>query len=243
MFSVVQIRRYAVCLFAGCATTLAAESPLAVLFRDPPADHSRPCLAVPFDKLSGEKELLFRQLSLIRDFGAGGVLVRVPIADDAVWTRLTWVSDTCRRLGLELGICDFPLSAEEVATRPRLQRLVWSARCAVPTEMATNACPSVFQPDRSYRELARLAVPTEGEVQSHQVVELKDGTVPTNGVWRIYRFGCSDMEPALADWFEENGVFRHVNQLLFTSQSRLARTYGTTFQWCQMSGSGTCDWM
>jgi len=180
---------------------------------------------------------LSMQLLQMRDLGAGGVLLRMPVADDAVWTHLALVSDTCRRLGLELGVCDFALSAEEEASRPHVQQLVWSSQ-VVATGTETNGCLPLFQPGASYRELARLAVPDEGEVLPQQIVDLKSGTIPTNGPWRVYRFGCSDVAQPLADCFDGKAVFRHVNQLLFACQSRLAHTYGTTLLWCQMAGYG-----
>ena len=238
MFCSSQSLRYAVCVFAWCATVLRADRPLEALFRDPPADASRPCVAVALGKLSQEKDALSRQLLLVREFGAGGVLVRVPVAEGAVWTHLTLVSDTCRRLGLELGVCDFALSAEEEMSRPHVQRLVWSASLAEAPGATTNVRSPVYQPGGFYRELAQLAVPVEGEVLPHQIVDLKVTAVPTNGLWRIYRFGCSDVEPPLADCFDGDGVFRHVNQMLFTCQSRLERTYGTTLLWCQFAGPG-----
>lgn len=237
MFCGSQIFRHAVCVFAFCASVSRADIPLEASFRDLPADASRPCVAVALDKLSREKETLSRQLLQVRELGTGGVLVRVPVADDAVWAHLKLVSDVCRRLGLELGVCDFSLSAEE-ALQPRVQRLVWTSRRIDASGTATNECSPVFQPSGSYRELAQLAVPEEGEILPHQIVDLKFGAAPTNGLWRAYRFGCSDVEPPLVDCFDGNGVFRHVNQLLFACQGRLERTYGTTLLWCQMAGYG-----
>ena len=231
----------AACVLAYCAMVRGADTPLESSFRNPSADASRPSVAIALAKLSCEKETLFRQLSQVRELGAGGVLVRVPVADDAVWTHLTLVSDTCRRLGLELGVCDFALSSEEESARPHVQRLVWSATRAEGSVAATNVCSPVFQPGRSYRELACLAVPGEGEVLPHQMVDLKSASIPTNGDWHVYRFGCSDVEPPLADCFDGDGVFHHVNQLLVACQSRLERTYGTTLLWCQMAGPGRAD--
>jgi len=233
--------RSVACVIACCASTALAEVSLEAAFRSPPDDASRPCVKLSLEKLPSEKAALFLQLSHVRDVGAGGVLLRMPVAGDAAWTQLALVSDTCRRLGLELGVCDFALSPEEADSRPRVQRVVWSAVQAAAAGPATNACVPMFQPGTSYRELARLAVPVESEVLPHQVVDVNAASVPTNGAWRVYCFGCTDAEPAQADCFDGNGVFRHVNQLLETCQSRLARTYGTTLLWCQMAGPGRND--
>ncbi len=230
----------AVCALTGCVGA-SAEEALEARFRDPPADDCRLSLALPLERLSPESEALSRQLVQFRALGAGGLLVRVPAADDAVWARLSVLADACRRLGLELGVCDFALSAEEEKSRSRTQRLLWTSE-AGETASATNRALSVFREDASYRTLARLAVPVQGGVSSLQVMELEDETpFSSNGVWRVYRFGCSDVEPPLADCFDGKDVFRHVNNLLFACQSRLTRSYGTTLAWCQMRGPGRND--
>lgn len=232
------------CVVFGCATALWADSPLEALFRDPTADALRPCVALDLACFARDTEGLSRQLSHVRDLGAGGVLVRMPLADEAVWSQLSLISETCRRLGLELGVCDFMAAGESAVEVPRTQRLVWTmSRRDLGLEPSTNALPSVFQPGDSYRELARLAVPDEGEVLPHQIVDMKAGPAPTNGVWRLYSFGHADAVPPLSDCFDGKGVFRHVNQMLFAMQSRLPHAYGTTLQWCQMSGPGRCDWI
>jgi hypothetical protein len=220
-----------------------AEAPLEARFRDLPADAWRPSLALPLGQLSSDPETLSRQLVQIRALGAGGLLVRMPTASDAVWTQVALLADACRRLGLELGVSDFALSMEEQASRPRTQRLLWSSG---PSENVAGedgaVLPSVFQTDSSYHEIARLAVPVQKDIPPLQVVELSaESPLPTNGLWRVYRFGCADLEPALPDCFNGDDVFRHVNSLLFSCQSRLARTYGTTLSWCQMRGPGQSD--
>ena len=238
MFNGAQFLTYVVCGLAWCATFLRADSSLDASFRDPPADDSRPCMGLALGALSTEKDALSRQLVRVRELGAGGVLIHVPVADAAVWAHLGLVADTCKRLGLELGVHDFALSAEEAVSRPHVQQVVWSAERAGAGETATNGCPPLFQPGASYRELARLAVPAEGDVLPQQIVDLTVGAMPTNGPWRVYRFGCAEVEPAVADCFDGQAVSRHVNQLLFACQSHLEHTYGTTLLWCQMEGYG-----
>ena len=222
------------------ATVLTADTDLERLFNDPPADATRPCMSLPLTDLSMERDGVSRQLSQARALGVGGVLLRVPPADETIWLHLMLVADTCRRLGMELGVCDFALSTEAPVTS-HVQRLVWSAERCAETGAGTNVCSPVLKMDGSYRELARLGVPDVGEILPHQIVDLKTGSLTTNSLWRIYRFGCSDVEPPLPDCFNGDGVFRHVNNLLFACQNRMPRTYGTTLLWCQMTGPGRDD--
>ena len=232
----------AACVLGSCATALTEDNALERLFNDPPADATRPCLSLPLTDLSRERDGVSRQLSQARALGMGGVLLRVPLADEATWLHLVLVADTCRRLGMELGVCDFALSTEAPVTS-HVQRLVWSAERFTETGAGTNvcSCSPVFKTDGSYRELIRLGVPEVGEILPHQIVDLKTGTLTTNSLWRVYRFGCSDVEPLLTDCFNGDGVFRHVNNLLFACQNRMPRTYGTTLLWCQMNGPGRDD--
>jgi hypothetical protein len=85
--------------------------------------------------------------------------------------------------------------------------------------------------------LARLALPAvAADVAPHEVVDLSRAGAPTGGAWRVYQFGLAELEPARPDSFDETSMFKHVNRLLFESQSRLRQTYGSTLLWCQFSG-------
>ncbi len=209
-------------------------------FADPPPNATRPCVALTLEGARGDAEFFSRQLERAREAGAGSVLVTVPTADDEVWGLLAKVAERCRKLGLELGVRDFGLTAQEVASAAHTRRLVWSSYPADGACGATNTRPQVFQTDRSYQELARLAVPVSESVQPHQIVDLTQGAAPTGGAWRVFQFGHADVVPPVMDCFDERQVGQHVNGLLFAFQKRLERTYGTTFLWYQLEGfSGT----
>ena len=217
--------------------TLAADDDLERLFNNPPADAARPCLALSLTDLSRERDGASRQLSQARALGFGSVLLRVPVADESTWTHLVLLADTCRRLGMEMGVCDFGLATEPPVTS-HVQRLVWSVEHAPTAGGGGGAVCPTLRSDSSYRELACLGVPATGEVLPYQIVDLKTGVLGTNGEWRVYRFGCSDTDPALPDCFNGDSVFRHLNSVLFACQTRMPRTYGTTLVWYQMRGPG-----
>jgi hypothetical protein len=225
-------------LFGALAARAApgAEETLEAQFAEPPQNATRPCVALALGTASGGTEAFARQLERAREAGAGSVLVTVPTADDAVWGALAKVADRCRQLGLEMGVRDFGLSAQEVASAAHTRKLVWSSFLADASYSPTNARPQVFQPDPFCQVLAQLAVPVGESLQPQPAVDLTQSPMPTGGVWRVVQFGHVDVVPPMMDCFDERQVFQHVNGLLFAFQKRLERTYGTTFLWYQMEG-------
>lgn len=225
--------------FGAAAAAFAADEEFGALFREPPANATRPSVALDLAAVAPDNASARRQVGSIRDCGAGGVLVRAAKGDDETWRRLGWVADACRDMGLELGFCDFLLPAEEHV--PRLRRLVWTAMRA-DGQMGGRAEESVVcRPPEDYREIACLAVPASGEVLSHQVLDFHLGKEPDGGPWRTFRFGSEDAVPVRADCFDGNAVFGHVNRVLVESQNRLASAYGTTLQWYQWEGPGRSE--
>ena len=227
----------------ACLTLQAGESGLEEQFAEPPLNATRPSVSLTVDAEGTGREWLSRQLERVRDIGAGGVLLTVPVATEAVWETLAQTAVRAKHLGLDMGMRDFYLSAEEMAAAPQARRLVWaSGLVSNQADFATNAWPQVFRPGGAYQEVAYLAVPgSEGEVQPHQIADLSQGSTPTGGVWRVYRFGLADVEPQQVDGYERTAFFRHVNQWLFASQSRLKQTYGSTVLWYQVSGPAGCE--
>ena len=227
-----------------CWALHAGEPSLESEFLEPPKNATRPCVSLRWDDAEQTGEAwLSRQLERVRDVGAGGVLLTMPVADEAVWETLIKTVARARQMGLDVGLRDFCLSSEEASVVPRARRLVWSSVLVTHhTESATNALPQVMSPEGAYETLANLAVPVgSGEVQPHQIVDLSHGALPTGGVWRIYRFGQTDVKPPLIDGLEGTALFRHVNQWLFANQNRLKQTYGSTLQWYQFSGTGNSE--
>ena len=225
-----------VCVVAIFCSTARAGETLESQFVGLPQNFTRPSVALTLGVSPGAAEFFARQLERAREAGAGGVLVTLPLADDAGWELLAKVAERCRQLGLELGVRDFGLSTQEVAAAAYTRKLVWSSFPADASGSVTNTRPQVCQPDRSYQELARLAVPVAESVQPHQIVDLTQGPMPTNGAWRVYQFGHADVVPPVLDFFDERQVSQHVNGMLIAFQKRLERTYGTTFLWLQMAG-------
>lgn len=229
----------------GCLAVCAGEASLEAHFSQPPQNATRPGMTLTLDPAVTREEAFARQLEAVREAGAGGVLLTLPRADEAVLAALGKAADTCRQLGLELGVCDFTLSDE--GDVPQAQKLVWTASGAAEGRLcgATNALSPIFQTSRTYRELARLAIPSEtgGAVQPHAVVDLNRGAAPTGGVWRVYRFGHADMEPAAPDGFDGKAFFKHVNRVLSACQNRLPRTYGSTLLWYQLGGADRAELM
>jgi hypothetical protein len=229
-----------------CMAFQAGGDGLEEQFREPAANAARPCVALTLDVARPDGEWpMARQLGRARDVGAGGVLLGVPVADGTVWEALTAAVERARRLGLEVGLRDFFLSAEEADAAPRAQRLVWTCETVgVDEEGRTlNAQHSTFnaqgsnREERAYREIARWAVPEgEGSVQPHQILDLAAGAVPTGGMWRVCRFRVAEVEPRMIDPFDRAALARHVNRWLSACQDRLGRTYGETLSWYQFSG-------
>jgi len=233
-------KRIACCaVFAASALSLCADDPpLEDQFRSPPLNGTRPCVSLDMALLSDEVAIE-RQLGRLRELGAGGVLLAVPAASDAVWERLGKVAARARQLGIELGVRDFAVSTNEAASRPRACKLVWSSHSASnAVDFSTNSLSPVFLRRGDDQMLARLAVPaTVAEIAPHEVVDLTRAGAPTGGVWRVYAFGLTGLEPERPDGFDGTDLFRHVNRLLFESQNRLRQTYGSTLLWCQFSGA------
>ena len=235
-----ELKRVCACLFAAvlCGGVMGGEeASLEARFRDPPLDASRPSLAVAFDPSGTGEEAFSRQLERARDLGAGGVLLNVPRADEALWAALGRAAEKCRRLGLELGLCDFAL--EEEKGGGRAQKLIWSASALTDkASPSTNAVPEAFCFSVASVELARLAAPpeTNGVVHPQSIVDLTRGAAPTGGTWRVYRFGLADVDPPSADGFEGKAFFRHVNRVLTSCQNRFPNVYGNTLLWYQFAG-------
>lgn len=208
-------------------------------FREPPANAARPSLALGLASLAPSEVEARRQLTSLRACGAGGVLVRVESGNAEAWQRLRWVAAACKDMGLELGLCDFLLPEEE--SRPKLQRLVWTASRAEDAQGGRAEGSAAYRPADGYREVARLAVPVGGEVLAHQVVDWSAGPEPAGGPWQTFRFGGADVAPSRVDCFDAKAVFGHVNRVLVESQGRLASAYGTTFAWYQWSGPGPSE--
>lgn len=205
-------------------------------FRDPPRHGAASPLVALALRGDDDGAAMFRQqLDRVSDLGAGGVLIAVPPADERVWRILSAAVERAHQLGLEVGLCDFPLSAEGAGTFPRARKLVWSsAEAAV---FSTNNAPQVYRPPGAYKEIARLAVPADSpEIQPYQVVDTMRDSVPTGGVWRVYRFGHTEVTPAVRDDVDGRTFVRHVNQWLFANQNRLKHAYGTTLAWYHLSG-------
>jgi hypothetical protein len=225
---------FSVCAVAVAVVAARAGDTLEEQFVQPPQNGARASVALRLESAAGDAEVFSRQLERAREAGAGGVLVTVPAADEAVWALLAKAAERCRQLGLELGLRDFSTGTQDVATAGCTRKLVWASCAAGAAADATNARPQVFQTSRSYQELARLAVPVAERVQPHEIVDLTQGALPTNGAWRVYQFGHAEVVPPVIDWFDASRVARHVNGQLFELQRRLERTYGTTFLWYQM---------
>ncbi|MEI7900425.1 MAG: glycosyl hydrolase [bacterium] len=238
-----QVIRMGFCAAVAACAAAGAEDTLEAQFVGLSQNATRPSVALTLGMGQRDTEAFLRQLERAREAGAGGVLVTVPTADEAVWGLLAKGAGRCRQLGLELGVRDFGLSTQEVASAAHLRKLVWSAYSADASEGLTNTRPQVFQTNRSYQELARLAVPLAERVQPCQMVDLTQGPMPTSGVWRVAQFGHAEVMPMTLDCLDERQVSQHVNGLLCAFQKRLERTYGTTFLWVQMEGLSGTEWL
>lgn len=217
----------------------AAEPELAERFRGSNQPEGGLSVTLRLDPARGDTaETVMRQLEHLRALGVGGLLVSLPVADEGVWGLLATTADWCRKNRIELGICDFWLSAEEAAATPRLQTFVWSSRQVDGAALKTNELPLVYGPGEKNQEIARLAVPESAPILPHQVVDLAKGAVPEGGPWRVFWFGHRDREPAMVDIYQDKVVFRHLNQGLVELQNRLKNSYGTAFQWYQCAGVG-----
>lgn len=95
-------------------------------FRTPPQNATRVCVALTVRRGAAEGEWLERQLERVRDVGAGGVLLSVPTADEAMWQGLARALERARLLGLDVGFRDFCVTKEDEGKVPRARKLVWS---------------------------------------------------------------------------------------------------------------------
>ena len=212
-------------------------------FRAPPPNAARPCIALAADREGLLGEGVGRQLERARDIGAGGVLLAVPTADEAVWEGVTRALDRARQLGLEAGLTDFFISQNEAESAPRAKKWVWSAETVRPdSDGVSRMTPRVATPPDSYRSVTCQAVPVGvTDLHPHHLVDLSAQSLPTGGVWRVYRFGVVDAEPPQIDPYDGTAFFRHVNQWLFACQSRMKQTYGSTLLWVLLPGLSRTD--
>lgn len=220
------------------AQTSGAMNTVAERFKNPAFDATRPGLALMFDTSTETRDTFLRQLERTRELGAGSVLVTFLGPSETILSSIEWVAAACQRLGLELGVCDFLTS--EAEHKGSAQRLIWHMTSVIADQQGavTNLPLIVEHRDTRCRELARLAVPVhaDGVIQAYQIVDLSQATLPTNGEWRIYRFCLTDMDPPVMDSLAGPPLFRHVNQMLATWQSRLPKTYGSTLLWYHFTG-------
>ena len=213
----------------------AGASELERQFREPPANMTRPCVALTWDAANPDVEWLTRQLERVRDVGAGGVLVGVSAIDEAGWKTLGDALERARQLKLDVGLRDFSISTEDANKPPHARRLEWTWRDVDFGDGGSANLNTGGEPNGV--EVARLAIPGErSDVLSHQVVDLAVGPMPTGGVWRVYRFAAVDMTPLQVDPFDRVAVTRHVNRWLVACQSRFGKTYGDTLLWYQLAG-------
>ena len=228
----------------GCALAVnACGMELDEQFRAPPPNAARPCIALAADREGLLGEGVGRQLERARDIGAGGVLLAVPTADEAVWEGVTRALDRARQLGLEAGLTDFFISQNEAESAPRAKKWVWSAETVRPdSDGVSRMTPRVATPPDSYRSVTCQAVPVGvTDLHPHHLVDLSAQSLPTGGVWRVYRFGVVDAEPPQIDPYDGTALFRHVNQWLFACQSRMKQTYGSTLLWVLLPGLSRTD--
>jgi hypothetical protein len=220
-------------LSAGLA--FGAEDALELRFRDASAAGFGPSVTLRVESAQMGQDDVLRLLERVRELGAGGVLVTVPVTDEKAWVLLAKVGEACRKWGLELGVCDFPVSSEEAAGLPHARRLVWSSREVAGASFTTNRLPDSVRAG-ACREVAWLAVPVLEPLAPHQIVDLNTRALPAEGQWRVLRFGSVETVPPVLDAFDEAAVFRHVNEALVALQSRLGACYSTTLVWYQCAG-------
>ncbi len=224
------------CLGGLSTLQCAAEFSLEEAFASPAADMTRPGVQLSLDVLP-DGVAVDRQLERVRQAGAGGVLVSVPTPDGSVWSRIAHVTTRANELGLEVGFCDFPQASERTQTNSVARALQWTVDSySNGVAAATNTVPQPA-PARGALPLASLAVP-EGapRLQPYDIVDLARGSVPTSGLWQVYRFTLAPCSPAIPDALDSQTLFRHVNRFLSESQDRLSQAYGSTFLWYQFSG-------
>jgi hypothetical protein len=218
----------------------AEERGLEERFRNPPPSDGGCSVTIRLDPSQGDTvETVSCRLERLRELGVGGILAEMPVADEAAWKLLEATGSWCLKNRVELGVCDFWLSAEEASATPCVQKLVWSSRQVDGAALATNLLPWVYGPSETYHEVARLGVPAEGPFLSHQVVDLTKGAPSSSDAWRVFWFGHADREPRTPDPYQDTVIFRHVNQALVALQNRMEKSYGTAFLWYQCAAVNT----
>ncbi|HRU20228.1 MAG TPA: hypothetical protein P5125_07715 [Kiritimatiellia bacterium] len=207
-------------------------SDLALRFRTPRENWTRPGVELTFRTAHTNQAEVVRQLERAQALGFGSVLAAVEGPEEGVWPIVERLADTCHRLGLELGLHDFPFAGDGGKNRARC--LVWTEEPSTAFG-GTNALNRVVQENGA---LAVWAVPADrsGAVHPHEMVDLTRAALPTTGVWRVFRFALREVTPPLTDGYAGNSFARHVNRTLSACQSRLPQTYGTTLPWYQFNG-------
>jgi len=231
------MRKITIMLGAALATWVAsgANEELEARFRDASATGFGPVFTLRIEQCSTGAVEFLTLLDRFRAWGAGGVLVSMPVADEEGWRALGRVSEACAESGMELGVCDFVISRQEDASLPRARCLAWSMRDGGASAVATNGLPDVVCRERS-REVATLAIPVSPVLEHYQVLDLGVSIPLTEGHWRELRFGSVEASPPVIDPFDERAVIQHVNEALEALQSRLSASYGRSLVWYQCVG-------
>lgn len=228
-------RRLAAWLCASLMTAKGAD--LEREFLEPSSVTAKPVVELSLTLAGMSCERAAEQLDRACEMGAGCALLTVGTADAKTWDLLVALMARAREIGIELGFRDFFVAHDEAAGVSRLRRLSWAAYPMLgPAELGTNAFPSVFRDNDTFRPLACLAMPeADGGVQSFQPLDISAGGNITAGGWRLFRFGTVEVVPPVPDYFVDKRLTRHVNRWLSECQSRLSRGYGRTVRWYQMS--------
>lgn len=178
-------------------------------------------------------EQVVSEIELFGEYGAGGVLIKVPWGHGDIWPLLQAGARRCRELGLEMGVCNLVDMSEPVEVA---RELVWSWCDYEGGEIKSDMVPHVYGPAEGYEEVGCLAVPLGRSAQVSQVVDVRRGVVPGDGLWRVVWLGSVAVEPRQPDPFERGEVTRYINRTLMGLQERLNREYGTTLLWYQFAG-------
>ncbi len=238
MANAVKVALYPAFALLPALLALGVES-LEQQFQQPSPNTTRACVALTVPH--GEAAWLDRQLERAQNLGAGGVLLRVPLADAReCWQVCANAMARARQLQLDAGISFFaPVTSNHLQVGCA-QRLVWSVTRYDAAAIATNATVesgvAPFVPSGGQqRTLACLALPdASGTLQQQQVVDCSNGKMPTNGVWQIWRFNCELVEPLRLDPLNGRIFGREINRWLSEAQREMRTTYGATLLWLQI---------
>ncbi|MDD2598057.1 MAG: hypothetical protein PHO37_02365 [Kiritimatiellae bacterium] len=212
--------------------TLALADDFARQFENASAVRFSPGVEVDFSSLPSEENQLGQRLNEFVAAGFNTLLLQAIPAHSNSWQQIAQIAAQCRLRTLRFG-CTF-FSPDVVKDQDKLLRQIgWSRQEIEMRDYTTNACaPTLLQRTQNppFARVLTPAVPSD-ELNPAWSVVVGRHSLPQAGVWYEYQFFAVPVQPLTIDYLNPAVFSPSVNNFLLEAQRKLARNYGTVFNW------------